>query len=103
MARVGIVGGSGYTGAELLRLLAVHPALDVKWATGDTHLEWGWPLAAALAYVAVGPAVIAYRSWGLGVQRVGPTIAGFFSNLTPLFAICFMTLAWSTFWPVAST
>jgi drug/metabolite transporter (DMT)-like permease len=30
--------------------------------------------------------VIAYRSWGIGVQRVGPTIAGFFSNLTPLFA-----------------
>lgn len=57
-----------------------------EWATGDTHFEWGWPLVIALAYVAVGPAVIAYRSWGLGVQRVGPTIAGFFSNLTPLFA-----------------
>jgi drug/metabolite transporter (DMT)-like permease len=57
-----------------------------EWMTGDTHIEWGWPLAIALAYVAVGPAVIAYRSWGLGVQRVGPTIAGFFSNLTPLFA-----------------
>ena len=57
-----------------------------EWATGDTHVEWGWPLALALAYVAIGPAVIAYRSWGLGVQRVGPTIAGFFSNLTPLFA-----------------
>jgi drug/metabolite transporter (DMT)-like permease len=54
--------------------------------TGDTHIEWGWPLAAALAYVAVGPAVLAYRSWGVGVQRVGPAIAGFFSNLTPLFA-----------------
>jgi drug/metabolite transporter (DMT)-like permease len=46
----------------------------------------GWPLAAALAYVAVGPAILAYRCWGLGVQRVGPSIAGFFSNLTPLFA-----------------
>jgi drug/metabolite transporter (DMT)-like permease len=57
-----------------------------EWATGETHVQWGWPLAAALAYVAIGPAVIAYRSWGLGVQRVGPTIAGFFSNLTPLFA-----------------
>jgi drug/metabolite transporter (DMT)-like permease len=57
-----------------------------EWAVGETHVEWGWPLAAALAYVAIFPAVIAYRSWGLGVQRVGPTIAGFFSNLTPLFA-----------------
>ncbi|OGA95510.1 MAG: hypothetical protein A3E79_10835 [Burkholderiales bacterium RIFCSPHIGHO2_12_FULL_61_11] len=34
----------------------------------------------------MGPAVMAYRCWGMGVQRVGPAIAGFFSNLTPLFA-----------------
>jgi drug/metabolite transporter (DMT)-like permease len=32
---------------------------------------------------------VAYRFWGLGVQRVGPNIAGFFSNLTPLFAALF--------------
>jgi drug/metabolite transporter (DMT)-like permease len=57
-----------------------------EWAVGETHIEWGWPLALALAYVAVGPAVVAYRCWGVGVQRVGPTIAAFFSNLTPLFA-----------------
>lgn len=50
------------------------------------HLQWGWPLAAALAYVAVGPSLLAYRSWGIGVARVGPTVAGFFNNLTPLFA-----------------
>jgi len=57
-----------------------------EWALTDARLVWGWPLAAALAYIAVGPAVIAYRCWGMGVQRVGPAIAGFFSNLTPLFA-----------------
>ncbi len=33
---VGIVGASGYTGAELLRLLAQHPELDLKVATGDS-------------------------------------------------------------------
>lgn len=49
-------------------------------------VQWGWPLAAALAYVAVGPSLLAYRSWGIGVSRVGPTVAGFFNNLTPLFA-----------------
>jgi N-acetyl-gamma-glutamyl-phosphate reductase len=37
MHRIGIVGASGYTGVELLRLLAAHPALDVAWATGDTQ------------------------------------------------------------------
>jgi len=57
-----------------------------EWAMTDAHISWGWPLGAALIYVAVGPAVIAYRCWGIGVQRVGPAMAGFFANLTPLFA-----------------
>jgi drug/metabolite transporter (DMT)-like permease len=57
-----------------------------EWALEDAHVQWSWPLAAALAYVAIFPAIVAYRCWGLGVQRVGPSIAGFFSNLTPLFA-----------------
>ena len=58
-----------------------------EWALGAAQpIGWGWPLALALAYIAVGPAIIAYRCWGVGVQRVGPAIAGFFSNLTPLFA-----------------
>lgn len=52
-------------------------------------VHWGLPLAAALLYVAIGPAIVAYRSWGIGVQRVGPNIAGFFANLTPLFAALF--------------
>lgn len=37
MASVGIIGASGYTGAELLRLCAQHPDLDVRVATGDTQ------------------------------------------------------------------
>ena len=44
------------------------------------------PLVLALAFVAIGPSILAYRFWSAGVQRVGPSIAGFFSNLTPLFA-----------------
>ena len=35
--RVGIIGASGYTGAELLRLAASHPELEVVLATGDTQ------------------------------------------------------------------
>ncbi|MBW3557348.1 MAG: N-acetyl-gamma-glutamyl-phosphate reductase [Actinobacteria bacterium] len=35
--RIGIVGASGYTGAELLRLCAHHPDLEVAVATGDTQ------------------------------------------------------------------
>ncbi len=57
-----------------------------EWALTDAQIQWGWPLAAALLYVAVGPAILAYRCWGMGVQRAGPNVAGFFANLTPLFA-----------------
>ncbi len=57
-----------------------------EWALTDAHISYGLPLAAALLYVAVGPAILAYRCWGMGVHRVGPSVAGFFANLTPLFA-----------------
>ena len=35
--RVGIIGASGYTGAELMRLVAGHPHLELVVATGDTQ------------------------------------------------------------------
>jgi len=35
--KAGIVGASGYTGAELLRLLAAHPAFEVAVATAHSH------------------------------------------------------------------
>ncbi len=35
--RAAVVGGSGYTGAELLRLLAAHPDLDVVHVTADSN------------------------------------------------------------------
>lgn len=35
--RAAIVGASGYTGAELLRLLAGHPDIRVEYATGDSQ------------------------------------------------------------------
>ena len=37
MVRVGIIGASGYIGAELLRLCAQHPEFEVVYATGDTQ------------------------------------------------------------------
>jgi N-acetyl-gamma-glutamyl-phosphate reductase len=39
---VGVLGASGYAGAELLRLLARHPDLHVAWAAGDASA--GQPL-----------------------------------------------------------
>ncbi len=57
-----------------------------EWAVGASHIELNGTLLAAIAYIVIGPAILAYRFWGVGVQRVGPTVAGFFTNLTPLFA-----------------
>ncbi len=56
-----------------------------EWALGLGRLQLSWPLAAALLFIALGPALVAYRAWGAGVARAGPQAAGFFINLTPLF------------------
>ena len=37
MISVGILGGSGYVGAELLRICAMHPEFKVVYATGDSQ------------------------------------------------------------------
>ena len=74
MARM--VFGLGWSGAFA----------GVEWSLGQAQAHWGWPLAAGLAFIAIGPAVLAYRFWGAGVQRAGPVMGGFFINLTPLFA-----------------
>lgn len=62
-----------------------------EWALGQGHITWSWPVAAALLFIAVGPAVLAYRAWGAGVRQAGPAAAGFFVNLTPLFTALLST------------
>jgi len=59
---------------------------SLEWTWTDARLVWGWPLGLALIFIGVGPAVLAYRSWGAGVALVGPARAGVFMNLTPFFA-----------------
>jgi len=52
----------------------------------DAAVHWNGWVVAALVYVAIGPSIIAYRCWGLGVAQGGPALAAFFGNLTPVFA-----------------
>ncbi|MGB3779261.1 MAG: N-acetyl-gamma-glutamyl-phosphate reductase [Tunicatimonas sp.] len=42
-ARIGIVGGAGYTAGELLRLLALHPRAEVAWVHSSSQA--GRPIA----------------------------------------------------------
>lgn len=58
----------------------------LEWAVADVHFRWTPWVPVLLLYVAIGPSLIAYRCWGLGVATVGPAIPAFFSNLTPVFA-----------------
>ncbi len=58
----------------------------LEWQFTDWHIDWSWGLLAAVLYVGTGPALVALRSWGVAVQRVGAATAGFFVNLMPVFA-----------------
>ncbi|WP_418119420.1 DMT family transporter [Variovorax sp. 350MFTsu5.1] len=73
--------------AQLVFGLAWSGALAAgEWTLTPAHIELGWPLVAAMLFIGIGPAVVAYRCWGTGVQRAGPQAASIFMNLTPLFA-----------------
>ena len=81
--------------ADWAGFLLAQMAFGLLWSGSFAAAEWQWSapvihwtpaVIGALLYVAVFPSIVAYRSWALGVQRVGPNTAGFFNNLTPLFA-----------------
>jgi drug/metabolite transporter (DMT)-like permease len=55
-------------------------------ALGAAPIQWSTGVLLALAYIAIGPSLLAYRCWGLGVAEGGPALAAFFNNLTPVFA-----------------
>jgi drug/metabolite transporter (DMT)-like permease len=67
----GLLWSAAFTGAE--------------WALDAHAIAWSAQVGAALLFVALGPAVLAFALWGAGVRRAGPSIGAFFVNLTPLF------------------
>ena len=76
-----------FLGVQMLfGLMGSGVASGFELSLADASIEWnGWVIA-ALVYVAIGPSIIAYRCWGLGVATGGPTLAPSCSNLPPLFA-----------------
>jgi drug/metabolite transporter (DMT)-like permease len=54
-------------------------------ATGHAFIDLNYWTGSLILFVAIGPSLIAYRCWGLGVNGAGPTVAAFFANLIPLF------------------
>jgi drug/metabolite transporter (DMT)-like permease len=70
----------------LFGLVAAGGSAGLEQLAGAPPIRWSGWVVAALAYVAIGPSLIAYRCWGRGVAVGGPALAAFFSNLTPVFA-----------------
>lgn len=81
-----------WSGAEFLLAQVGFGALWASAGAGAEHalagqpIVWSGAVYAALAYVAIGPSIVAYFCWGAGVTAVGPAVAAFFANLTPVFA-----------------
>jgi N-acetyl-gamma-glutamyl-phosphate reductase len=67
MYSVGVIGASGYAGAELLRLVAGHPDLEVVLATGDTQA--GTPVAELYPSLAAAYGDLAFASYESGVAE----------------------------------
>jgi N-acetyl-gamma-glutamyl-phosphate reductase len=61
MTNVGIIGASGYTGVELLRLCLLHPELQVVFATGDSQA--GTPVADLYPSLAGGYPDLVFQPW----------------------------------------
>ena len=59
--RVGVIGASGFTGAELLRLLAGHPSLELAFATADSQA--GVPVADLYPGLAAAYPGLTYSAW----------------------------------------
>ena len=90
MLSVAVVGASGYAGAELLRILAAHPAMSVVRATGDSqagvaagdlfpHLRAAYPDLVFGAYDAgeVAAADVVFLALPHGAsQRIVPGLLG---------------------------
>lgn len=81
--------------------LLVQVLFGLVWAGAAAGVEavvwpepttWSATLAAALLFLAVGPSIVAYWCWGKGVSTVGPAVAAFFGNLTPLFTAVLSTV-----------
>src|SRR6266536_1688784 len=64
---VGVLGASGYAGAELLRLLARHPDLEVSWAAGDSTTHQ--PLAARYPGLAAAYGELTFCSVEEGLDK----------------------------------
>lgn len=61
MIRAAILGASGYVGGELMRLIAAHPAMEVRVAFGASNA--GQPVAAVHPHLALAYPGMSFAAW----------------------------------------
>lgn len=67
-----------------LGLLFLYPASIYELSMG-AHVTLSWSAFLALIYLGIVPTAITYILWNKGIQAVGPTKAGYFYNLLPIY------------------
>lgn len=83
-ARPKVTGLSFFTAVAAAALVTSLPPLAVEWAAG--RLIWPGPRGwAIVAFVALGPTLVAQLWFIRGVELIGPNRAGLFVNLVPVF------------------
>jgi drug/metabolite transporter (DMT)-like permease len=83
-ARPKVSGLTFFTAMALAAFVTALPPLAAEWALG--HTIWptpkGWLI---VAFVALGPSLVAQLAFMRGVELIGPNRAGLFVNLVPIF------------------
>lgn len=83
-ARPKVSGLTFFTAMALAAFLTALPPLAAEWALG--HTIWptpkGWLI---VAFVALGPSLLAQLGFMRGVELIGPNRAGLFVNFVPIF------------------
>lgn len=86
----GIPGLALLTVCASIGLLAMTPVYLWEASTGKT-IHWSWGAGAVVIYLGLFPTVIGYVFWNRAVEQVGPSVAGLFMHLMPVFG---SLLAW---------
>lgn len=66
---------------------ALNAALAAIEIASGASVAWSVPVVAAILYTAVFPSFLAYLFFNRGVEIIGPTRAGAFMHLVPLFTV----------------
>ena len=82
----------GAGGAMCLFLLATGLALLLVRCGVAEQTTWTWPVGGEVAYVAVGPTLLAYVGWDAAARRGNLSLVAALSYLTPLFSVAISSL-----------